>query len=66
MRCLKCNRALTRYTLETETSDGTKGWGPSCAKKTGLIAERVRERSAPAVRRDLRTRDWVNELGAQP
>ena len=62
MRCLKCNRALTRFAFSVETADGTKGWGPQCAKETGLAPPKKPRLKAEEAHRDTRTRDWVQEF----
>lgn len=64
MRCLKCGRALKRLAFSVETASGIRGWGPDCARKTGLQHPKKPRAKAEEAQRDTRTRDWVEELGA--
>ena len=42
MRCLACNRALTKFAVSIPTRDGIRGWGPHCAKAVTIRKTRTR------------------------
>ena len=42
MRCLACDRALTRFAVSIPTRDGIRGWGPVCAKAVTIRKTRTR------------------------
>ena len=73
MRCLACNRALTKFTVSIPTRDGERGWGPSCARRVTIRKTRTRfpvADVAPRLRamtsctRDSLTPDLFDEVPA--
>ena len=38
MKCFYCNRPLKAATVAVKTKDGSKAWGPKCAKRAGLLS----------------------------
>jgi hypothetical protein len=37
MKCVYCNRPLKAATVSVKTKDGSRAWGPVCAKRAGLL-----------------------------
>jgi hypothetical protein len=37
MRCFACKRPIGSATVAVKTKDGSKAWGPKCAKRAGLL-----------------------------
>jgi hypothetical protein len=37
MKCFACNRPLKAATVAVKTKDGSRAWGPKCAKRAGLL-----------------------------
>ena len=42
MRCLACDRPLTKFAVSIPTRDGVRGWGPVCAKAVTIRKTRTR------------------------
>lgn len=55
MRCYICGRTLARAAATVTTPEGTGYAGPTCARRAGLIPERVRRAAAVRPRRRRET-----------
>lgn len=65
MKCCRCGRAiLTTPAAQVKTRDGMASWGPVCARKAGLLPERMTTTRAiritePARRRKVEDKDQM-------
>jgi hypothetical protein len=64
VKCIRCGRALDIPTVQIRTRAGLAAWGPKCARKAGLLPERMTttraaSKTAPARRR---TADDENQM----
>lgn len=65
MRCLRCGRAVTAYARQVDTTAGSAGWGPTCARLVfGPVARHARPAvpSGRAADVDPLQVDWVELL----
>lgn len=58
MRCVACGRPLNFATFTVATREGPASWGPTCARRAGLIEAKSRRHRAQKVVMADRSSIW--------
>jgi hypothetical protein len=68
MRCLRCDRPLTKLAASIETRDGIRGWGSTCSRYVVIKPTRRLDRQPRveyrqrATERDPAQLDWIEAI----